>query len=109
VRSRGGSGINIRCEERVLKLVVECCDLLECSIINRLSLSKEVHGQSCVILCWVFVAQGLVSKGQKVPIALGKGCGKHHAVGRMCVVDGVDVLFGEGREVDASGEVVIEG
>lgn len=105
-RSRGGSGINIRREERVLKLVVECHDLLKCSIINRLS--KEVHGQSCIILHWVFVAQGLVSKGQKVPIALGKGHGKHHAVGWMCV-DGVDVLFGEGREVDASGEVVIEG
>ena len=42
-------------------------------------------------------------------VPLGKGCGKHHAVGWMCVVDGVDVLFGEGREVDASGEVVIEG
>ncbi len=39
------------------------------------------------------MAQGLVSEGQKVPIALGKGCGKHHAVGWMHVVDGVDALW----------------
>ena len=67
-----------------------------------------MHGPCQGVVCWVFEVGGLGGEGQKVPVALSQGGGKHHAVGRVRIVDGVEVRLGCGREDDAGEKVEVE-
>jgi hypothetical protein len=70
---------------------------------------KEVHCPDGVVLGRIFEGGGLVGKGKEVPVALRESTWQHHAVGWMCIVDGVEVvgIRGSGRD-DAGGEEEVE-
>ena len=82
-----GSRMHIGSDEGALQFEEGQCDLFK--IVT--GVSKEVHGPCHVVLCWVFEVGGLGGEGQKVPVALSQCCGKHHAVGWVRIIDGVDV------------------
>jgi hypothetical protein len=98
--------MHIGSDERALQIEEGGGDLFETSVVA--GASKEVHGPGCIVLHWVLEVGGLGGEGQKVPVALGQCSGKHHAVGWMRIVDGVEVRLGSGREDDAGEKEEIE-
>ena len=98
--------MDIGSDERALQIGEGRGDLLKTSVVA--GATKEVHGPHCIVLSQVLEVEGLSSKGQKVPVALGQGGGKHHAVGWVRIVDGVEVRLGCGREDDAGEKVEVE-
>ena len=73
------------------------------------AVSEEVHGPGGVVLARILKTWSSVSEGQKVPVEVGEGKGEHHAVGRVGIIDGVQVGVGQGREDDVGEKVEVEG